>query len=522
MADHAWRRNTVTTACLSAQHWVDDFQRSQGRAPRVLHLGNIANNAYLNAKLSRAAGVEADVLCCDYYHIMGCPEWEDADLAGDYGSDDLPDFTRVDLSGFRRPEWFVQGPSGLCLPYLTSIQQKRYVKAAVLRRALDLSRNPRMRRTAEPLLDLRRRARSARLRAAVSAGVQGDALMVRARALSQAFARVFPERGDRPSPEDLIPLVAAYGPFQSILSPYDVIHAYATQGLLPLVANRPYVAYEHGTIRALPFKAEPLWQLCALSYRSAAHVFITNADALHAIRSLGLERVTFVPHPVNEAQLAEDDRSRALRRQLREELDSNFLVFHPARQDWTASKDPVWEKANDVFIRGFARFVREVNPRAAAVFVRWGRSVADTERLLHELGIAGRVRWVAPLPNRSMVRWIHASDLVADQFLIGAFGGITPKALACGRAVMLKLDEAVHRWCFPEMPPVLNAHDEGAVFEHLRRVYVQPDLRRALERDGLSWYRRHCSNDVVRDRLLGVYEGIIAEGAVSRTADSYA
>lgn len=512
----------MTAVGRRAQGWVAEWQRSHGHAPRVLHLGNIANNAYLNAKLLRAAGVEADVLCCDYYHIMGCPEWEDADLSGDYGSDDLPDFKRANLSGFRRPEWFVQGPSGLCLPYLTSVQQKAGTKTAVLRGALALSRNPRMRRTAEPFLALRRRARGVRLRRRASAGLQGDVLMSRAKALSEAFARVFPQRVDRPSAEGLLPLVAAYMPFQAILPAYDVIHAYATQGLLPLVANRPYVVYEHGTIRGLPFEAEPVWQLCALSYRCAARVFITNADAVHAIRRLGLERITFVPHPVNEEHLAEDDQSRSIQRQLRQEFDSDFVVFHPARQDWSPVKDPVWEKGNDVFIRGFARFVREVNPRAAAVFVHWGRSIAATERLLMELGIAGRVRWIAPLPNRSMVRWICAADVVADQFLVGAFGGITPKALACGRTVLLKLDEEAHRWCFPEMPPVLNAPDEEAVFEQLRRVYLQPQLRRTLERDGPAWYRRYHSNDVVRDRLLDVYQAVLAEGAPSRTADSYA
>jgi len=84
----------VTVAAPAAAEWAAAWRGRLERAPRVLHLGNIANNAYLNAKILRSSGVEADVLCCDYYHIMGCPEWEDADLAGDHGSDDLPDWYR--------------------------------------------------------------------------------------------------------------------------------------------------------------------------------------------------------------------------------------------------------------------------------------------------------------------------------------------------------------------------------------------------------------------------------------------
>ena len=45
---------------------------------KILHVGNVAMNAYNNAKFLRRRRIEADVLVCDYTHIMGQPEWEDA------------------------------------------------------------------------------------------------------------------------------------------------------------------------------------------------------------------------------------------------------------------------------------------------------------------------------------------------------------------------------------------------------------------------------------------------------------
>lgn len=33
------------------QRWLEAFRARHGRAPRILHIGNIANNAYNNAKL---------------------------------------------------------------------------------------------------------------------------------------------------------------------------------------------------------------------------------------------------------------------------------------------------------------------------------------------------------------------------------------------------------------------------------------------------------------------------------------
>ena len=76
----------------------------------MLHVGNIANNAYLVAKFLRRAGVDADVLCYDYYHIMGTPEWEELDIQHDWGDDFRPRFAPEDIGDYRRPDWFVQGP----------------------------------------------------------------------------------------------------------------------------------------------------------------------------------------------------------------------------------------------------------------------------------------------------------------------------------------------------------------------------------------------------------------------------
>jgi glycosyltransferase involved in cell wall biosynthesis len=100
---------------------VRDFRQKAGRPLRVLHIGNIANNAYNNACIQRKFGIEADVLCCNYYHIMGCPEWEDGAIedASGLGQDQFrPDWWATSLKGWKRPRWFVQGPSGLCIEYL--------------------------------------------------------------------------------------------------------------------------------------------------------------------------------------------------------------------------------------------------------------------------------------------------------------------------------------------------------------------------------------------------------------------
>ena len=73
---------------------------------RVLHVGNVANNGYLNAKFQRRVGIEADAIC-DETHILSLPEWEDADLHGTFDPDPNP--SELAREGhWERPPWIIE------------------------------------------------------------------------------------------------------------------------------------------------------------------------------------------------------------------------------------------------------------------------------------------------------------------------------------------------------------------------------------------------------------------------------
>ena len=97
--------------------FIEQFQKAAGRPLRVLHIGNIANNAYNNALIQRRYGIAADTICYDYYHVMGCPEWEAATFSK-VTDNFFPDWWATELGGWQRPDWFVQGPLTICLGYL--------------------------------------------------------------------------------------------------------------------------------------------------------------------------------------------------------------------------------------------------------------------------------------------------------------------------------------------------------------------------------------------------------------------
>ena len=450
---------------------------------RVLHVGNVANNGYLNAKLLNAAGIECDVLAYAHYHSMGCPEWEDSDFAGGPVDESRPDWGSVDLRGFRRPRWFAHGPIGDAVAYLEA-RRSGSAREPLLWRWLNFRREL---ITAQRWAWLRERRQSSR---APATAVAAD----RSASDGDAYTR---HRGF-----DLAPMTRLF-------RHYDVVHAYGAEPILPLLCGtHPYVAFEHGTIRSLPFEDSVEGRLTAQAYREADAVLITNADNQAAAERLGIVRYRFVPHPVNEI-VPDAGAVASLRDELKQRLNADFLLFHPSRQHWGPERNPHLEKGNDRLVDGLHVFLGE-RPRAAAVFVKWGQRQAETRALLADRGIADRILWIDPVPGPALARYMAASDVVADQFFLGAFGAITPRALFLGTPPLLHLDADAHRWCFPEPPPVLNASHPREIAAVLTRAFDDVARLSDLGRRGREWYARYHSTEVVRQTLAETYRAVVA------------
>ena len=569
------------------------------RRPRVLHIGNIANNAYINAKLLNDAGYDCDVICADYYHIMGCPEWEDADFEGDFGDQFLPQWWRLDLHGFARPAWFAQGPKDLCIRYLLARRSGDAELAARLWDELGRANNTReSRATFRQRLSkmvLRLRLRLSRLRtpsdlfaavwlqletwaagrvrklmvAAIAAliflllapvtilplwiaksfrwlqlwwlnlrslhgprtkvawglmtrfgcrhgawgwvAVFAVAPLVMAVAAVQEwregrypsspsgtdrlerlvadFVQAFPDRDDVFTIADGIQYVWMRALWSQLFAHYDLIVAYSTDGFLPLLAGKPYMAFEHGTLREIPFQRTPEGRRTALAYHFASHVFVTNFDCAANAERLAPGRHTEINHPFDEDHGLQVQGFAELRAELCAELQSDYLFFFPTRHDWVAGTGYA-DKGNDVFLRAFAT-VNQTGIRAGLICCEWGANVADSKTLLEELGVRHAVKWIAPLPTVRFERMARACDCVVDQFVLGSFGGVMFKAMAVGAPVLTYLDEAQLLRQYPEVPPVVNCRTEAEIVHAIRRLAIAPEQTAEMGRRAREWMIRY-------------------------------
>ena len=539
--------------CLSKEdrEWLASFKKQHGRPPRVLHIGNIANNAYNNAKLLNMAGLDCDVICYDYYHIMACPEWEDADFEGKIADQFRPDWTAVTLNGFERPAWFAQGPLWLCADYLIARRSGRSKQAARLWTALGIENgtrstrslandifnvlksflakrwerakyllhtllyHPNIKKKILDYLEKRIRKPGALNKLALSiafALAAGSATLLRAAAwmlhlhvpeafaqcsdrLMRAFADAFPARPDKLTVDDLQPYAPSFNKMRTLFEHYDIIQAYSTDPIIPLLAGKAYVAFEHGTLRDIPFASTPQGRMSAISYRLARHVFVTNFDCLDNAHALAGDRVTLINHPYDEDHGLQVSGWEPLRQALGAELDAEFLFFFPTRHDWVIGTGYA-DKGNDVFLRAFAE-LRRLNHRVGMVCCNWGRNVPQSKRLLDELGCASHVKWLDPMGMIKFERMARACHCVVDQFKLGAFGGVMFKAMAVGSPVCTFLDETRIRRQYPEMPPVVNCRSEREIVQNLPALIASPHRLFELGAACRAWMKRYHTRDAV-------------------------
>jgi SAM-dependent methyltransferase len=493
-----------------AEAWLQTFSAQRQRPLRVLHVGNIANNAFLNAKFLRRYGIDCHVMSYDYYDVMATPEWEEHDG---------PRWR------YLRPAWFVQGPFRMCEPYLQALDDRspmRSVHRARLWTYRRLHAYPgilgRGAAAKRPLRVVRRAAMSApaytwsivrwlgrkSLRALgfsvdeppLGTGGSLPAVAVR---LAHRFAAVFPNRADRLLPEDVGPW-AWDSRWQRLFERYDVVQCYATDPIRALVAEKhPYVAYEHGTLRDFTLGDDPLYRLNALAYREADRVFVTNGDCLAYAHALGLERFTPMIHPVDVAQHQTVDHDSVAA--LRLELDATVVLFSPLRHDW-AIKRP------EVHIEALPEIRATVDGSVVLVLCDWGAEVERSRALAVELGVADMIVWRPPLNRLRLIRHIQAADIVLDQMALPHFGATAPQAIAAGTPVLMSYDPESTAWIVDEPAPILPAFDAAGVAAAVREG-LDPDWRREFRARAERWTRLYHHPDRIVLEHCRAYRAVL-------------
>jgi hypothetical protein len=518
--------------------WVKQFNQKHGRSPRVLHIGNIANNAYNNAKLLNNAGLDCDVLCYDYYHIMGCPEWEDADFIGSVRDHFFPNWHSLEMNQFQRPLWFAQGPTKLCIRYLLSRRQNDLKIASSLWNQLESYRGFRTslighyayksffflkkaKPYVQPILDLYNYTKSQIKRCFINKytlpylrkyfpqlnpSIESSKSLFEERIeeLIKIFKVNFPERSDQLLAADLIPYKSIISLWNELFDQYDIIQAYSTDPILPLLAGKKYFAFEHGTLREIPFYPNTQGRITAISYSEAQHVFVTNSDCLENAYYLAGKRVSYINHPYDENHGNDISGVEDLCSHLCKQLDADFLFFFPTRHDWVTGTGYA-DKSNDIFLRAFCQ-LRQSGYRVGMVCCRWGKNVQESIHLLKDNQCDKHVLWQEPMGTVQFERTVKACDVVVDQFKLGSFGGIMFKAMAVGTVICTYLNEAEILNQYQELPPIINCQTEVQIVQAVQELINHPENINHLSLSAKQWIDKYHSSSLTVQTQLQQYK----------------
>ena len=468
---------------------------------RILHLGNILNNGYLNSKFLRRRGWQADSVTVDYRHVQAQPEWEEVPIVDAKLSHFEPDWSSFDLGDYRRVSWF-RDPTLAQIPQVAAALGGPRAPDPTPSTVDVLGQFARRILVRLGLKTMGQAAQRARRQMIVAPDAQQ---------LIERFKQIYPDREKALTPNDIAEYRSRSLAHAPLLQLYPLVQAYSLDPIYPLLNNpqQPLICFEHGTMREFPFEDSARGRLYALALQLAERVFITNADCNRSAERLGLTNYTFVPHPVDE-ELYRPAES-PLRDRLRQEHGCDFIFVAPARHHWKncpPGLENSWFKRNDILIRALGRYFNaRPDTRALVVFFEWGEEVQLSKDLIADCGFASRVRW-EPIASKPVMReYYNAADIVFDQFNdgIGTFGTVVPEALASGKPVLLNYKEELHHWCFSELPPLLNASSEEAIEAHVVRLLDDDAYRRAIGERGRDWFMRNHSSSLVSSRMIDVY-----------------
>lgn len=484
-----------------------------------VHICNLANVAYSNCKILSEKGDSVRLLTHDIAHVMSQPEWQDLDLNPSDFKDEWDFYGSIDraascLKGYNRPEWYFDScifdpgvvedaEFGQQVPLTQRFAGSSLIQARKVAKKV-ISKFPSSLQSIDKVYGTLKRWGVSRR--ALEAELMAQLPRSRSEKVVNRLNDLIARTGDfgREWSVDLIDLLP-YEKQAMWLNQHQIgsrtVFGYVTTAIYPMILHDvPVVAVEIGTIRDLPFEGTAYARTVAMMYREADHVLITNPDTVAAAERLGIENYSFCPHPVDESIYCPVEEEQKIKK-----ANEPVIIFAPARQNWS-------EKGNDKLYRAFAEVLRRGYKMELHV-PAWGQDVERGRRLVKSLGISDLVKWLAPQSERRLIRSYQEADVVADQFVHGVFGLISPKAMACGCPVITSYRRDLNSWCFPEDPPLFPATEEKEIVNQLELLAGDPGLRQRAGIAARRWVEKYHSKSAVYSSLKG------AESAAEAAAE---
>ncbi len=539
---------------------------------KILHVGNIAQNAYVNASILSARGHDCDVIASDVYHAHSSPEWYelstvDVDVSR-FGDDPFfPDFYALGRGMPRVGDGVAQGPLLVAIQYLILRRRGDPLAHAALSTLAYLRFKATVQRTTAPfaiaMSDDEFEAHLARydlrpyLRRRIRAGRTADRYWtwIRSRVMLQ-------------DPSDYVrgwnlPLAADtldhYLAADSTLA--GVVHGLRARGLgraLGLEFAGPLTDYEHLESRGftatevMPYcwtglalrELAALYDLCIFYGDIAKFAFAAGIDRYWALEHGTIRTMPFEPttegRMIAEAflnaervfltntdyataqprlEFAPEQRiysphpfdeapAFAFRRAYVPRRDPDRAVFFCPARQDWRSGDPVLAKGNHLYFEAGRLLLDQGRTDFVFQCVDWGVDREASRALVADLGLGDHVRWCPLLPKRKLWAATLDAHAVIDQFVVSALGGAGFETLALGCRLISRDDGINNSVFFEDAPPILAAATAEEIASRMTAVMDDLEDCAGIGGQGIAWIAEHHSADRMHHIQLTAFCGM--------------
>lgn len=301
--------------------------------------------------------------------------------------------------------------------------------------------------------------------------------------------------------------------FQHMLEDCDVLHLHAEACLWANLISKAFLYQSHGyDLDQLPFKRGSIKQLIISlfmrsSIRKASRVVAIPAERVF-LKRLGVEdRQIYLPFPMDM-----DKYSRTadglLRAGILSDHGAELIFFHPTRHEWK-DNPTTNNKGNDKVLRAFACYTKKSPDKAVLILINKGRDLAESKKLIDDLGIRDQVIWLDAMPKNRLIDYYNASDIVLDQFNLGGFGQVFMESMACGRPTFIYMKD--YEPIYEEQPPCINVFTEDEIANKLIDLSKDRPGREEIGNRSRQWIQKYHAWQNACDKFIDVYAELMRE-----------
>ncbi|MGZ9156282.1 MAG: glycosyltransferase [Candidatus Binatia bacterium] len=298
---------------------------------------------------------------------------------------------------------------------------------------------------------------------------------------------------------------------------FDLVHLHFPDPLGQLTA----MALPGSVRRVISWHSDVIKQKWALGlYSPVMRPFVRDADALigatpqHFSTSLqipeGKRRQIreVIPYGFDPSALATSDDSRHKRDELLREHSSRPMIFSVGRH---------------VYYKGFDVLVRAMQNLDADLLIGGrGPLTASLVRLAHDLGLAGRVKFVGFIPDSLLVAYYEACDIFCMPSVERSeqFGLVQLEAMYCAKPVVAtRLGTGVEYVTLDgETGLLVPPKDPHALANALRALLGNPELRARMGAAGQRRVANVFSVDQMVRKTVDVYRRVLAAAPLNGSA----